>query len=261
MTFPAYLPINFPRRIPGDFGDHVPVPPQSAPTAAMGWREWWNWMDETKSYSDDGVTPVVANDLLYRTNGNLGVVASSQFVQATSTNRPTFKTGGMGGKSYALFDGTDNFMASLAVNNFFANNAATILIVASVDTGWTTGDQLVWDASGYIGINAVTGPLLKLSNWDGNADMSTGQSFADNTPFIYACKHIGGNLYDTKNNVSWSAAVASGNTSVLTGLLRIGVQGTGYVPMSLYALAVANVEISDANLALCVNYFKGQLGI
>ena len=169
-----------------------------------------------------------------------------------------FKTGGAGGQNYALHDTTNDFMVSLAVSSFMANNASTILVALTVPAGWANGEVIFREASSNWDIRVVTGNLITYRNFDTNYDTTAGQAFVDGTPLIYACKHIGGNIYDSKNGGAWSSPVASGNCTV-TGLLQVGA--TGALLMHMYGLAMANVEISDADLALNVNYFKQQLGI
>lgn len=236
--------------------------PMSAPTAAMGWREYWNWMDITKSFLDDGLTQITADGLIYRTNGNLGVVANSQFTQTTETNRPTYKTGGANGKSYASFDGADNFMASLAISNFLANNAKTLIFVASINTGYANADRPYFDSGGWFGATlSSTGPKILAYNFDTTADQTAGQLFTADAPLVYVMKHDTGKIYDAKNGIVWGTGVDSGNTGNMAGLFRIGPNGTQYPPMSVYAMMAANVVISDANLTLVINYFKSQLAI
>ena len=232
--------------------------PQSAPTAAMGFRAYWQAMDGTKVYSDAGVTLATNGQGAYRLAESLGVVANSYFEQTTAGQRPIYTTGGAGGKSYLLFDPIDDNMVSLATSNFFANNAKTLILAGNTYDGITDAGVMVRDASTYWDVRARgTDPYsVRMRNYDGSYDESTGAAIVLGTPFVYVAKHSGGNLYDAVNGVSWSAAVASGNTSVLTTLFNLRPTRWHF-----YAYAVANVVVSDANIALVVNYLKSQLGI
>ena len=230
--------------------------PMSAPTADMGFRAYWQAMDGTTVFTDAGTTPAANGQAAYRLGESLGVVANSYFDQATEAQRPIYTTGGSNGKSYLLFDVTDDNMVSLAMSNFFANNAKTIILVGNTYTSISDGIVAVRDAGGYYFIRTRAGPLLRWRNYDGNYDESTGAAIVLGTPFVYVAKHDGGNLYDAVNGVAWSNAVASGNTMVMTGLFNIRP-----IRMHLYAYAVANTVISDGNLTQVVNYFKTQLGI
>jgi len=224
----------------------------------MGFRAYWQAMDGASCYSDAGTTPCVNTDPCYRLNESLGVVATSYFQQTTLGERPIFTTGGAGGKSYLLFDVIDDYMVSLATSNFFANNAKTLILAVNTYTSITDAVQLVRDASTYWDVRTRgTDPyLVRARNYDGTYDESTGGTITLGTPFVYALKHSGGNLYDAVNGISWGAAVASGNTTVLTALFNIRP-----ARMHFYAFAVANTVVSDANITAVVNYFKSQLGI
>jgi len=154
-------------------------------------------------------------------------------------------------------------MTGLAESNFIAVDAKTWLVVASVEAGYADNDEIVGDASGaeQFVLIASTGPKIQYRNWDGNYDTSTGVSFTQSTPLVYTAKHQSGNLYDAKNGVAWTAAVASGDTTTTTRLQVIGARATNYAPLKLYSIVVANVVISDADLTAVINYFKSQIGI
>lgn len=238
----------------------------SAPTAAMGWRAWWNPMDATKVFSDAGTTPTVvdavdATGQAYQLNGSLGVVANSYFRQTTEANRPFYKSGGAGGKSYLLFDGSDDYMESLASSNFLAVGAKTIVVALSSEVDSNNLGAFGDTTSQYQAVNVYSGRVLKYYNYSGGDTYSTGQSYSSGVPLVYAIKHDTGKTYDAKNGVAWSTGVDSGDTGSLARLLAIGRNGSNYLTYRLYSAVIANVVVSDANLALVVNYFKAQLGI
>lgn len=234
--------------------------PSSAPTAAMGFRAYWQAMDGASVFTDAGTTPATNGQAAYRLGESLGVVANSYFDQTTEGQRPIYTTGGSGGKSYLLFDASDDNMVSLATSNFFANNAKTLIFVGNTYAGISDTNVILRDASTYWDIRERgTDPYsLRFRNYGapGEYKESTGGTIVLGTPFIYLVKHDSGNLYDAVNGVSWSTAVASGNTTNLTALFNL--RPARY---HIYALAVANVVVSDANLSMCINYFKGELGI
>ena len=237
--------------------------PASAPTAAMGWREWWNPMDISTLYQGAQTTPVTADgQSVYDMNGNLGVVATSYFRQATAGSRPLYKTGGAGGKSYLSFDGTDDYMESREASNYLAVGAKTILVAMALQSGTVSPDGVIGDtSSAYQYVRVAASNVLQYTSYDTGYKYSTGVNYVDNTPFIYAVKHDTGKLYDAKDGVTWTAGVTAGNTGSLTFLQALGRMGTAYPVVRIYSAAMANVVISDANLTLCVNYFKQQLGI
>jgi len=229
----------------------------AAPTIAQGWRAWWDAMDASTLFVDAGITPVSSDgQSVYRMTDKLGVITNSYFEQATFAQRPLYKTGGAGEKSYLLFDVVDDNMVSLATSNFFSNNAKTLLLVGNTYGSITDSAAIVRDGSTYWDVRTRTGPLLRFRNYDGTYDESTGAPIALGTPFVYVAKHDGGNLYDAVNSVSWSSAIVSGATTNLTALFNL--RPARY---HLYSFAVANVVISDTELIKCINYFRAQIGI
>lgn len=232
----------------------------SAPTAAMGWRAAWDTISSTM-YTDAGTTQAVAGNSVYRLSEYLGVVANSYFDQATGGNRPVMRAGGAGGKNYLEFDGTSHFMESLAISNFFANNAKTLVVACTIPAGWANNDYIVGGVGGYLQVIINTGNIIALQNYDGSTDTGNTISFTDAVPLVISAKHDSGNLYIRKNGGAWDAGVSSGNTSVMTGAWRIASRGTNYVPLHFYGMAAANVVVSDSDLTLVENYYKSQLGI
>ena len=247
------------RRQLGGLGQGVGGDLSSAPTAAMGWKAYWSAWDSV-AYSDAGTTPCVANDPIYRGSETLGVVANAYMEQTTLGNRPLYKTGGANGQPYWLFDGSNDFLASLAASNFLAAGAKVITLACSIAPDSNNITALGDTTSQYQAIAIYTGRVIKYYNYSGAAQYSTGQSYSNSVPFVFTVKHVGGNLYDRKNGGAWSAAVASGNTGALTRLFGIGTNGSTYLPFSFYGAAAANT-VSDDNITLVENYFKQKLGI
>lgn len=235
--------------------------PKSAPTAAMGWRAYWQAMDGTSIYSDAGVTPATNGQGCYRMTESLGIISGSYFEQATAGQRPTYTTGGAGGKSYLAFDGTDDYMETLAISNFFANNAKTLIVACTVQAGWANNDYILGGTGSRLQFVIQTGNLIFFQHYDGTMDSTGTISFSDGTPLVISAKHDSGNIYVRKNGGAWSSAVASENTPAMFELWRIASRGANYLPMHFYAHCVANVVVSDANIALVENYFMSQLGL
>jgi hypothetical protein len=78
-------------------------------------------------YTDAGITPVSAGgQIVYRWKST---VSNDYYQQAaTPSNRPTFYTGGVNGKSYVWFDGVNDCMEMLW-NTKFATNAKSFFAV------------------------------------------------------------------------------------------------------------------------------------
>ena len=231
--------------------------PQSPPTAAMGYRVRWPVLDNNYCYSDAGTTKAVNTDPVQQWNDALVVVASSNLSQATLGLRPIFTTGGSGGKSYLAFDGTDDtFSNGLTIDNYMAVGASTVTLALNIRSGYTTGSSIMRDASAWWRIMHITGNVIRLSVYDG-ASKDLDVSFTPGTPFVVSFKHDTGKIYGKKNNGAWSAGVTCGNRGGSTAFQMVQPGAD----VDLYDASLANVVVSDANIALVHGYLMSQLGI
>lgn len=144
----------------------------------------------------------------------------------------------VGPNSRNSLDFTADFLDCVAISNLIANSAGYLIVSFIADTINTnagnsySNDQLMADTGGYMGIflrktdaNPLNPQTSYAYNWDGNEDNApTGGAvnIVPGTPYVFEWRHEGGNLYQRVNAGSWSSATASGNTQVLTGILRFG---------------------------------------
>lgn len=169
------------------------------------------------------------------------------FNQGTSSAQPALSSGGPNGRECLDFDGSNDYLQTLASNNFFANNAAymvaSFIPVAITKTSSTfyNNHAVVGDSNGYMGIYAG-GPggspyPVTAYNYDGNADYASEAALVIDELYVVELKHEAGNISVRVNGGTWTS-VASGNTTSQTSGFRMGRgYGSSYFNMKLFELA------------------------
>lgn len=159
----------------------------------------------------------------------------------TGANRPTLYLRALAGRPGVLFDGVNDYMTGPGVlSQYFGASAFAVLCVfkaLTVDTNSATiySNDAVWTVSnGYAGMYLRSAPDLYAYVYDG-ADKSTSKSISKADVVVASMYLSGGTLYLSVNGSSYGS-VASGATSVVTGVPQIGVSHSG------------------------TNYFRGYLG-
>jgi hypothetical protein len=109
---------------------------------------------------------------------------------------------------------TEGWFAASVIFDSFPTNLATVYDNSSVFS----------DSGGYVGLPHKSNggsPLLFAYNWDGNSD-SVSAPVVANQAYVVSWRHQSGVLYVGVNHTE-SAGVASGNTQVMTGSLKLGI--------------------------------------
>lgn len=157
----------------------------------------------------------------------------------TNAQQPAIVIGGAvlrsGGEPIIDFDGTDDHLAGAAVSNFLTASAYTFFSVALADTITTSDASGVWnnaglfsDAAQYVGLFFLRNANRAVFyNWDSNND-NTNVSINIDQEYLFHQRHDGGQLIGNVDAGS-EVSIASGNTSVLTGALRIGRSQSFYL--------------------------------
>lgn len=102
---------------------------------------WLDFSDPSTLYTDAGITLVTADgDAIYQANDKS--TSANHVLQATLGARPTYKTGIVGRRSVARFDGGDDLASGAAI----AEKPSTLFVVANV-TG-TTGARAMLGSTG-----------------------------------------------------------------------------------------------------------------
>ncbi len=165
---------------------------------------------------------------LYDQTGN-----ERHFNDPGAGSRPAVTTAGSHSRTAANFDGVDDFMdTGLDLSEFTTASASYILISIIIDT--VTLDDvdaqdnhaIIGDAGKKLGIYARddSGDTTLYSyNFDGSAD-SAAHVTATGTPLVISLRHETGTLYIRVNNGT-ETSTASGDTSDLTGNLRLALSG------------------------------------
>lgn len=151
---------------------------------------------------------------------------------ATSSRRPALTTAGPNSRACADFDGSTDVLTAtgaggIDVATFFNNNSGYIAISCLPDSivanqaNIYDNEGLICDSgSGFLGIFFKTGDIAAAYNWDGNNDNVT-TSVTEGTPYVFEWRHDSGTLY-LRVNGGTEVSVASGNTSTLTGTMKVG---------------------------------------
>jgi hypothetical protein len=148
---------------------------------------------------------------------------------ATSTRRPAATTAGTHSVAMADFDGTsDNLQTVQATLNLYSTSEGVIFFAGIIDA-YTLNSATVWandlivgdngGNSGLYGRNTGGGTIYGY-NFDTNVDADSAiVSIA--TPVVLSWRHKSGTVFLGVNGVE-GAGVASGNTTGLTGVLKVG---------------------------------------
>lgn len=249
------------------------IPPVAAgaattPDAVANLTGWWR--ADTTTLQTAGGTPATADgDPVGEWRDKALLSSGGYMAVATSTQRPTLKTGIFGTQPAVRFDGTDDNLhqTTLGVSQFITASdyccyAVFRVISASANfvTSYNNG-AIFADSGAYIGLHprAATGDLYHY-NWDGNEDFSTG-AWVANTAYAVELIHTGGNLSMLRSGTS-VVSVASGNTQAIGGALRFGLNGgTSYLNCDIGDLFFYNVVPSSSNRSALRQYITNRYGI
>lgn len=188
--------------------------------------------------------------------------------QATAGFKPIYKTSVLNSLAAVRFDGSDDRLdSSAATSTFIAAGAFTIFIVAvpsSVDSAGVVYDNntLIGDDAGYFGVTLQDDTNWRLWNFDGSVD-ATGSS-STLAAHIYEARHESGNIYASTDG-NTPSSTASGNTTTLTTLLRVGnnynIGATGGFIGDIVEVLVWNVALSSGDLDTVRDYLAARTGI
>lgn len=233
----------------------------------------WNGIPTPSSMYEADALDGNDGDLISSWQSIYGGSSATTFT-AAGVARPTLRRNVVNGWSALEFDGVNDVMAGGLLSALIAAGAFTFCAVLRAMSASTTSattslnDAVLADTSSRFGlyIKDVAGEYsLHLMNHDGGED-----TVAPTPPGITASEpvddafatvwgmHSGGTLYSgwdeyrTRNLQS----TASGNTSLLTGTLRLGANGGGtqFAHMQIAALYIWNSALTQDQRALVHNY-------
>lgn len=229
-------------------------------------------------YTDAGVTPVSANGQSVARWRN--TISNDYYQQAaTPSNRPTFMTGGLNGKSYVLFDGVNDCM-EMAWATKFATNAKSWFAVMTplASNAGTTYPYFFSFGQATKG----TGIYMYNSNpkywewsqggWTIDFVRSATSSYVQGSPKIL----IGRSSYPrTSTGIKlWASGLETTNQSSNTPIdygtpqrAIIGGEPDGNTSIrnksnfAVYEFGFFDKSLSDTETALLYNFFRTKYGI
>ena len=150
---------------------------------------------------------------------------------------PTLSTAGPNSRACAVFDGVDNFMDTrLPLSDFISDDACYIIFSCVIDAVTLTDSNpfdnhcLIGDDGQQIGIYAksdgASGLIIQAANFNGSADAAESALAETVIPLVISLRHEGGAIYLRVNNGT-AIPIASGDTSALTGSLRLAMSAVG----------------------------------
>jgi len=168
----------------------------------------------------------------------------NDLAQATSGNRPLYKTGILNGKPAVLFDGANDYLSSAALLSALlaAGGAGTVYVVARANSPGGDPDQTIWRDTGgsvYLTVVESGADVLKAGNNDGAAQSAT-KAYTMGTWMIGLWGHHPDERFaaaptevrvavNSPQNVDLGSTSSGATTAaVLANAIEIG-KGTGYL--------------------------------
>lgn len=181
---------------------------------------------------------------------------------------PLYRTGVLNGKPVARFDGVDDRLNTTALSNLISASDYTVFVVYKHTSGGTP--ILLHSDSGGFGQfdlrNTSTGNNIQIGNYDGTADGAISGDPSTGVFYIATAKHTSGSIFvgagDTRDaNLD---SVASGNTSVLSANLYVGINAVGLLnPFGgdIAEIIVYNVSLSEADRKKIESYLANKYNL
>lgn len=262
----------------GSMYRNLTVPFTPIDPATLSPTGWYDPSDLSTLWQDTAATSPVTTDgqSVARINDKSG--NGRNLTQASAGGRPIYHTSG--GLHWLEFDGSDDALnAAVAVSNFIANSAHEVCVGFRADTIAQNNatnvfsNMATWgDNGGFVssylrnngnGGTAGTAALAGAYNWDGNADKAE-NAYTVAADAIFSQRHDSGNILGRLNSLTETSA-ASGNTSNIAGILRLGVQGgsSGITNLDgrIYGFFIKNAVLSTQERLDLREYMAYKSGV
>jgi hypothetical protein len=183
-----------------------------------------------------------------------------------SGRRPGVVNTGPNSIPAAQFNGTSNYLETLAAISAYIAAAAAFTIISFIPRAIRVNNATVYlndflfgDRGQFSG-NYLRNdsPTANVFNWD-TAAKSQASVIALNTAYVMTLRHDSGVLYGGVNGVE-TAGVASGNTGTMTGVLGLCGRATQYSQSDVFEAATFNVVPSATARASLVGNFRTWIG-
>ena len=159
---------------------------------------------------------------------------------------------------------------SLSASTLFTDSAKTIIAAVRINSANTSGGAnpysnaaIVSDQSLYLGLyfyrSGASDIVFQAYSYGGKNDVAAATVTGGLGQWVVVTyKHGGGNILIRINGAQIGSPVAAGNTSVMTGLMRMGSNNNGN---DMIQLALYNTAVADADILEVERYFGGKCGV
>lgn len=210
----------------------------------------WSFSRARASFGSNAVYTATAG-LIASANDQSG--SARNLTQDLPTARPALSEAGANDRACAVFDGTDDVLiSSVAMSSFITGSAGYVVVSAIVDAiasdsaSTFTNDALFSDSSGFVGLHLrSTGPVVQAYNWDGGDDHADA-SITIGQEVVVEWRHDAGDIMCRVNGGTWQS-VASGDTTNITGALRMARGSTNVTACKIFEMATFNVVPSETD--------------
>jgi len=184
----------------------------------------------------------------------------------SATRRPTETTAFPASRLCADFDGSSDFLSTVAISDLIANSSGAMVISLIIDavtindaTSYSNHGVMA-DSAAYMGLYArnFSGVTFYAYNWDGSADQPS-TTGAVGTAYVLMWRHHGGNVYVSLNGGT-EVSVASGNTQSLSGTVNLGTGSGGACNMKVAEIFTTSNGGQTAALATAIANMKTHVG-
>src|SRR5574341_481290 len=214
-------------------------------------KGWWKADDIASPPSDGG-------DLTTWTDrsGN-----GFDLTQAVAADKPSYHTtGGPNGKPFVRFDKANSEFMDTAqtLSSFIANNAGTLVAVFKPRALGTNDEPVLTDTNRYVGFYLKnTGDAACVNN-DGSEDAAVKAGINTTAWHVMVWAHESGNVKAWLDDwpISNSRWAASGNTTALTGNLRVARASGVYADVDVAEMIAFSAALSDSNRAGITRYLE-----
>jgi hypothetical protein len=191
------------------------------------------------------------------TNDGVGIPAYQRIAAATDYDTSGFPL-------YLSADGVDDRLIGPAISNIISASSyeacfgARLRSVTTNNAAQWLNNSLAADSLGYVGIGyATTGNVLGAFNYDGSGDAAT-LTVTPPSTFVLQQRHSAGSLVISTNGGT-EVSTASGDTSVLTGDLRVfSSNGSASVNARLYGAVIRSTAFTTAERANVLAWMNGR---
>ena len=199
-----------------------------------------------------------------------------KFINASASEQPTWNTGGINGKSYVEFDGSNDTLQLQTWNSSYAPTEFTVFLVVSnysqsdsYPTFYSVGSGASNGLNMYY-VNSSNNAEAAYGSWSGNEVTETNNSFTDGSSNIYRFRGGAGAVNNEIkiNNDSVFTGTAPGTdrfgttNRAIFGAMVSGSTGEARdADCRLYEIIYYGERVSDANCTLIQDYLNDKYTI